>query len=115
MGGGIGSIFLVVALLTTYWAVSLALADVIAERTGVGFRAAWLAATLPSLLLLYVGAMGFLEWVRLAAGLTAIVIAFVTIPMYLNARRRPGPRIRLELRPLGQSADARAGASWRPC
>ena len=76
-----------VALLTTYWAVSLALADVIAERTGVGFRLAWLAATLPSLLLLYVGAMGFLEWVRLAAGLTAIVIALVTIPMYVNARR----------------------------
>ena len=85
--GGIGSIFLVVALLTTYWAVSLALADVIAERTGAGFRVAWLAATLPSLLLLYVGAMGFLEWVRLAAGLTAIVIALVTIPMYVNARR----------------------------
>jgi amino acid permease len=85
--GGIGAIFLLVALVTTYWAVSLALADVIAERTGVGFRLAWLAATLPSLLLLYVGAMGFLEWVRLAAGLTAIVIALVTIPMYLNARR----------------------------
>jgi amino acid permease len=85
--GGIGAIFLLVALVTTYWAVSLALADVIAERTGVGFRAAWLAATLPSLLLLYVGAMGFLEWVRLAAGLTAIVIALVTLPMYLNARR----------------------------
>jgi amino acid permease len=85
--GGIGSIFLVAALLTTYWAVSLALADVIGERTGVGFRVAWLVATLPSLLLLYVGAMGFLELVRLAAGLTAIVIALVTIPMYVNARR----------------------------
>ncbi len=85
--GGIGSVFLVAALLTTYWAVSLALADVIAERVAVGFRVAWLVATLPSLLLLYAGAMGFLEWVRLAAGLTAIVIALVTIPMYVNARR----------------------------
>ena len=85
--GGIGSVFLVAALPTTYWAVSLALADVIAERVAVGFRVAWLVATLPSLLLLYVGAMGFLEWVRLAAGLTAIVIALVTIPMYVNARR----------------------------
>jgi amino acid permease len=85
--GGIGSVFLVAALLTTYWSVSLALADVIAERVAVDFRVAWLAATLPSLLLLYVGAMGFLAWVRLAAGLTAIVIALVTIPMYVNARR----------------------------
>lgn len=85
--GGVGSIFLVAALLTTYWSVSLALADVIAERLTLGFRVAWLAATLPSLILLYVGAMGFLEWLRLAAGLTAIVIALVTIPMYVNARR----------------------------
>jgi amino acid permease len=85
--GGIGAIFILVALLTTYWAVSLALADIIDERLGLGFRPAWLAATLPSLLLLYLGAMGFIEWLQLAAGLTAIVIALVTIPMYLNARR----------------------------
>ncbi len=49
-------------------------------------------ATLPSLLLLYVGAMGFLDWLQLAAGLTAIVIALVTVPMYLNARRHGAVR-----------------------
>ena len=88
--GGTGAIFIVVALLTTYWAVSLALADVIAERLTLGFRPAWLVATLPSLLLLWIGALGFLDWLQLAAGLTAIVIALVTIPMYVNARRH-GP------------------------
>ena len=88
--GGVGSVFVLVALLTTYWAVSLALADIVAERTGLSFRSGWLVATLPSLLLLYVGAMGFLDWLQLAAGLTAIVIAVVTLPMYVNARRR-GP------------------------
>ena len=85
--GGIGAVFVMAALLTTYWAVSLALADIIAERVAIGFRPAWLVATLPSLLLLYLGALGFLDWLQLAAGLTAIVIALVTIPMYVNARR----------------------------
>jgi amino acid permease len=84
--GGIGEVFVFVALLTSYWAVSLALADIIRERTNIGYRRAWLVATLPSLLLLYVGAMGFLDLLQLAAGLTAIVIAAVTIPMYVNAR-----------------------------
>jgi amino acid permease len=84
--GGIGEIFVFIALLTSYWAVSLALADIISERTNIGYRSAWLVATLPSLLLLYVGAMGFLDFVQLAAGLTAIVIAAVTIPMYVSAR-----------------------------
>ena len=84
--GGIGEIFVFVALLTSYWAVSLALADIISERMNMGYRSAWLVATLPSLLLLYVGAIGFLDLLQLAAGLTAIVIAAVTIPMYVNAR-----------------------------
>ena len=34
--------------------------------------------------------MGFLDRLQLAAGLTAIVIALVTIPMYVNAGRH-GP------------------------
>jgi amino acid permease len=85
--GGVGAVFVFIALLTTYWAVSLALADIVSERLSLGFRSSWLIATLPSLLLLYVGAMGFLDWLQLAAGLTAIVIALVTIPMYVNARR----------------------------
>jgi len=54
--GGIGEVFVFVALLTSYWAVSLALADIISERMNMGYRTAWLVATLPSLLLLYVGA-----------------------------------------------------------
>ncbi len=90
--GGIGAVFIFAALLTTYWAVSLALADIISERTGWSFRSSWLAATLPSLLLNYTSVMGFLEWLKLAAGLTAIVIALVTIPMYCNARRHGAVR-----------------------
>jgi amino acid permease len=84
--GGIGEVFVFVALLTSYWTVSLALADIINERVNMGYRSAWLVATLPSLLLLYVGAMGFLDLLQVAAGTTAIVIAAVTIPMYVNAR-----------------------------
>lgn len=85
--GAVGSLFILVALLTTYWSVSLALADIVRQRTGIGPRPAWLAATLPSLLVLYLGIWGFLELLSLAAGATAVVIALITIPMYLNARR----------------------------
>jgi amino acid permease len=85
--GTIGSLFILVALVTSYWSVSLALADIIAERTAMAPRLAWLLATLPSLLVLYVGVWQFLEWLRLAAGLTAIVIALIALPMYRTARR----------------------------
>ena len=85
--GYIGSLFIIFALVTSYWSVSLALADILRERTGISGRLAWVFATLPSLLILWVGVWQFLEWLRLAAGATAIVVALITIPMYRQAQR----------------------------
>lgn len=85
--GYIGSLFIIFALITSYWSVSLALADILRERTGISGRVAWVFATLPSLLILWVGVWQFLEWLRLAAGATAIVVALITIPMYRQAQR----------------------------
>jgi amino acid permease len=85
--GIIGSLFILLALVTSYWSVSLALADILRERIGISVRGAWLLATLPSLLVLWVGMWQFLEWLRLAAGATAIVVALITIPMYRRARQ----------------------------
>ena len=82
-----GSLFIVFALITSYWSVSLALADIIRERTSIAARSAWVLATLPSLLILWIGAWQFLDWLRLAAGATALVVALITLPMYQQARR----------------------------
>lgn len=82
-----GSLFTLLALMTSSWSVSLALADVLRERTGLHPKVSWLLATLPSLLLLYTGFWRFQEWLRLAGGATAIVVVLITLPMYLNARR----------------------------
>ena len=85
--GMTGSVFILAALITSYWSVSLALADILRERINMSGRLAWLFATLPSLLILWVGALQFLEFLRLAAGATAIVVALITVPMYLQARQ----------------------------
>jgi len=84
--GAMGSLFIVFALVTSYWSVSLALADILQERTKMSGRLAWLLATLPSLLILWIGAWRFLEYLRLAAGATALVVALITLPMYRQAR-----------------------------
>ncbi|HMN13133.1 MAG TPA: aromatic amino acid transport family protein [Bellilinea sp.] len=85
--GTVGSLFIMAALVTSYWSVSLALADILRERTGISVNGAWLLATLPSLLLLWLGIWRFMEYLRLAAGATALVVALITIPMYLRARK----------------------------
>jgi amino acid permease len=82
-----GSLFTLVAMMTSYWSVSLALADILGERTGMHPKLGWVLATLPSLLLLYAGIWRFMEWLRLAGGATAIIIVLITIPMFLNARK----------------------------
>ena len=82
-----GSLFTLLALMTSYWSVSLALADILRERTGIHPKLGWVLATLPSLLLLYTGIWRFQEWLRLAGGATAIVVVLITLPMFLNARR----------------------------
>lgn len=85
--GLVGSLFMLLALITSYWSMSLALADMITERTGRPTWVGWLIATLPSLLVLWLGVWQFLSWLRLAAGLTALAVAVLTIPLYVNAKR----------------------------
>jgi amino acid permease len=85
--GTVGSLLIVAALVTSYWSVSLALADILRERTGIPARGAWLAATVPSLLLVWLVAAEFLEFLRVAAGATALVVALIVVPMYLQARQ----------------------------
>jgi amino acid permease len=82
-----GSLFVIVAMLTTYWSVSLALADMISQRFKIGYRGAWLAATTPTVILILFSLWSFVEYLQIAGGLVALVVVYVTVPMYKRARR----------------------------
>lgn len=86
----IGSVFTVLAMLTTYWSLSLALGDMVSDMLKTGHRLSWLAATAPSLLLALLNLSGFMSLMRTAGGLIAIIIAFMIVPAYRNARRECG-------------------------
>ena len=83
----VGSVFTVLAMLTTYWSLSLALGGMIKDMLKVNDRLGWLIATLPSLALALLNISGFMELMRTAGGLIAIIIAFMIVPAYRNARR----------------------------
>lgn len=86
----VGSLFTILAMLTTYWSISLALADIVEEQLHLSRRTCWLIATLPSLLLTFVGMAGFMEFMRLAGGLIAILVAVMGVPAYRKSRRDMG-------------------------
>ena len=87
----VGSIFTLLAMLTTYWSLSLALSGIIEEMTRLSSRLCWLIATLPSMILVLFELGDFMELLRLGGGLIAIVVAVMVVPAYRNARREvPG-------------------------
>jgi len=82
----LGSVFIFLAMLTTYWSVSYALVVIIKERLGWSERLSWLAATLPTLGLALAGLASFLEFMRIVGGGIAVVVALLLIPAYRQFR-----------------------------
>lgn len=86
----LGSIFTVLAMLTTYWSNSLACSDMIREQFHLGPRICWLLATLPSLALVLFAGSGFISMMRLSSGLVAIIIAIGLPIVVARAKRMNG-------------------------
>lgn len=97
----VGGVFTILAMLTTYWSISLALGAIVQEQTKLGARPCWILATLPSLVLSLLPLGGFMEFMRLAGGLIAIVVAVMVVPAYRNARNE-----------VDGSLLGRYGATW---
>jgi len=86
----VGSLFTLLAMLTTYWSISVALSDIVEEQMHWNRRICWLIATLPSLLLVLLNVGGFLSLMRTAGGLIAILISFMVVPAFRRCRREKG-------------------------
>jgi amino acid permease len=86
----LGSTFAFLALLTSYWSVSYALAIVMVERLKWGYRRAWLIATLPTFLLAIGTSAGFLDYMRYAGGAMAVLMAILIPPALGISRKRFG-------------------------
>ena len=83
----LGGVFTLLAMITTYWSLSLALSDIVTETIHTERRLSWLIATLPSLLIALVNPVGFLGIMRLGGGLISIIIAVMVVPAYINSRK----------------------------
>jgi amino acid permease len=89
-----GTVFVILAMLTSYWSISFALSTIVQERLRVHRLLAWVLATLPTLFLALAGMGGFLDFMRTAGGGIAILIAVLFLPAYYRYRRtRTSPAI----------------------
>lgn len=83
----IGSALVLGAMITSYWAISLALSDMVCEQ----FKAKklrWLVfiiSTCPCLLLSLFSGASFTSFIGIAGGAVAVIIALLLLPAYKNA------------------------------
>ena len=88
----VGDAFVLLAIVTTYWSISLALTDIIGEQTKLGTRLSWLLATAPTFLLTFLPA-GFMEFLRITGGINAILLAIMVIPAFSGANKEGPTRL----------------------
>ena len=89
----VGGIFTLLAMLTTYWSLSLALSDIVRETLKWNEKLSWLVTTLPSLILALVNLGGFMGIMRTAGGLISIIIAVMVVPAFINSKKAGGESI----------------------
>lgn len=85
----LAGVFSLVALLTTFWAQTLGLRDIVHEQVHTGNRISWLIATMPSLLFALFGVSSFIVLTRIMSGVS-ILMSIMLIITYGRSRRRAG-------------------------
>ena len=83
----VGVIFIIVALLTSFWSISFGFAQIVQQQFKFPYMICWAIATLPSLLFTLFTSSGFRDMLGLAGGLIGILNSLLFIPMYLNSKR----------------------------
>lgn len=82
----LAGIFSLVALMTTFWAHTLSLRDVVHEQLGTGNRLSWLIATLPAILFALFGVNSFIALTRIMSGVV-LLVSLGLILTYSRSRR----------------------------
>ncbi len=82
-----GNLFIFLALLTSYWAISFALAVVFNERLKLGDRVSWLCATLPTLVIVVAQFTDFIGFMGIAGSAIALLVAILVVPTMRGARK----------------------------
>lgn len=79
------SIFVLLAMFTSYWSSGLAFADVIKDEFGMGKRKAAILGTLPATILAIVLPLSILDYAQIGAGALSVVVGLIILPAYYNA------------------------------
>ena len=79
------AVFVLLAMLSSFWSSGLALTDVLTQETRLPYRLSWLISTIPALLAAMLLPLSVLNYVQIGAGALSVILILVVIPAYRNA------------------------------
>lgn len=87
------SVFVLLAMFSSFWSSGLAFADVVGEQLHISKKWAWFIATLPTVAIAILLPLSVLDYVQIGAGALSVILVIVVLPAYYNAvkhsTRRP--------------------------
>ena len=83
----LGSVFILLAMFTSYWSIGFATTKIISNQTKWSFVLSFALATVPALVITFVIPGGFMEYMKIAGGAVAVIISLMLIPTYLICTR----------------------------
>lgn len=79
------SIFVLLAMFSSYWTIGLAFRDIIKEQFNVNETLAWFISTIPTILLVVLLPLSVLDYVQIGAGALSIIVGIMVLPAYYKA------------------------------
>lgn len=79
----LGSVFIVFAMITSFWSIGLASADIVAGQTGLKRGLSFVIATVPALILTLTTDSSFTDYLKLVGGIVAMIISLMAVPSFL--------------------------------
>ena len=83
----LGSLFIFLAMLGTFWSISLQLCDMTGAFFKTGHKLSWLMGTLPCFIVALLPMASFLDLMQIAGGATAVIVALMVVPAYKSSIR----------------------------
>ncbi len=89
------SLFVLLAMFTSYWSSGLAFADVLKDEFHMGKRVAWLISTLPTIILALLLPLSIIDFVQIGAGALSIIVGIIILPAYYHAVKQAEDKLLL--------------------
>ena len=84
----LGVLYILFALITSFWAVSNGLSQIVTEGFHCNEKISWLVSTLPAFIFALFTSAGFMALLGVAGGLIGLLNSILAVPLYLGARKR---------------------------